>query len=445
MKKVLSLILVLATLLALVVGCGQTSATNSTDANSDGTAAANVGTAVAEVDSSAPVQKVKLKVFLSMPQYKEQLEKYLEQFTTKEKSDKNIEVKLDLDMPPNDKANEILRARLAAGNSPDVFTVNPTADMPDYYKAGYLTDLTSQPFNTNIFEPVKKICTLYDKVLALPLESSSWGYLYNKQIFEDNGITPPLTIDEMKATIEKLKAKNIKPFMLAYQDGWVAQLLHALTVQGTIYASKPDFADTMNVGTGSYKDISSIFDMIDLVNQSGTDKPFEVGYVTGASDFANGKAAMWIMGTWAADPILKANPDIKLGCAPLPINNDPKAAMMMTSVSSALVVGSKTENDEAAFDLVNYFLDPSDSSALFESLKWNQIASFHTYSTFAWNDEASKYIGQGLGHSEIKLPESVSGSEAPKQMQAYAAGVSTRDDVIKALDKAWAEAVNTAK
>ena len=117
---------------------------------------------------------------------------------------------------------------------------------------------------------------------------------------------------------------------------------------------------------------------------------------------------------------------------------------MMTSVSSALAVGSKTENKEAAYDLLNYFLDSKDSSALFESLKWNQVASFHTYSTFPWNDEASKYVSQGLGHSEIKLPEAVSGTEAPKQMQSYAAGVATKDDVIKALDKAWADAVKAS-
>lgn len=434
MKKILSLILAFAALLTLAVGCGQNSVTSSSDTKSNVTGETTKG----------PAQKAELKVFLSMPQYKEQIDKYLQQFTAKEKSEKNIDVSIDLDMPPNDKANEILRARLAAGNSPDVFTINPTADIPDYYKAGYLADLTNQPFTKNVFDSVKKICTLYDKVLALPLESSSWGYLYNKQIFDDNGITPALTIDDMKAVVAKLKAKNIKPFMLAYQDGWVAQLLHALTVQGTINTYKPDFVDTMNAGTGSYKDISSIFDMIDLVDQNGTDKPFEVGYVTGAADFANGKAAMWVMGTWAADPILKANPNIKLGCAPLPISNDAKAAMMMTSVSSALAVGSKSDNNEAAFDLLNYFLDAKDSSALFEGLKWSQVATFHTYSTFSWNDEASKYVSEGYGHSEIKLPEAVSGTEAPKQMQSYAAGVATRDNVIKALDKAWADAVKAA-
>jgi hypothetical protein len=71
-------------------------------------------------------------------------------------------------------------------------------------------------------------------------------------------------------------------------------------------------------------------------------------------------------------------------------------------------------------------------------------SNLHTYSTFSWNDEASKYVSEGYGHSEIKLPEAVSGTEAPKQMQSYAAGVATRDDVIKALDKAWGDAVKAA-
>lgn len=439
MKKVLSLFLVFTALMSIVVGCsGKAPASDGTVVGT----AAETGKTVQ--DTGGQARKVELKVFMSMPQFKEQIDKYLGQFIAKEKTEKNIELKINLDMPPNDKANEILRVRLAAGNTPDIFTINPTADIPDYYKAGYLSDLSEQPFTADVFDNVKAVCSLYGKVYAMPLESSAWGYLYNKKIFSDNGITPPKTIDEMKTVVEKLKAANIKPFMLAYQDGWVAQLLHALAVQGTIYASRPDFVDTMNAGTGSYRDIQSIFEIIDLVDGNGTDKPSEVGYMTGAADFANGKAAMWVMGTWAADPILQANKDIELGCAPLPVSNDPKAAMLMLSVSSALAAGSNSKNQDAAFDLINYMLDPKDSSGLFESLKWNQIASFHTYSTFPWTDESMKFVGEGYGHPEIKLPEAVSGSEAPKQMQAYAAGIATKDDVIKALDKAWADAVKAA-
>jgi len=443
MKRVLSIILILAVLLALAAGCSKSGASDSSGQKADEVTAAKSDTA--DKAENPVATKAELKVFLSMPQFKEQIEKYLEQFKAKEKSEKNIDVSIDLDMPPNDKANEILRARLSAGNIPDVFTINPTADIPDYYKAGYLADLSDQPFASSVYKSVLDICTLYDKVLAVPLESSAWGYLYNKQIFEENNITPPQTLDEMRDVVSKLQAKNIKPFLLAYQEGWIAQLLHALAVQGTIYASKPDFIDLMNAGNASYNDIISIFDIIDIVHQNGTDKPFEVGYMTGAADFASGKAAMWVMGTWAADPILKANPDFKLGCAPLPINNDPNAAMIMLSVSNALAVGSKSENKEVACDLANYFLDPEDSSALFEELKWNQIAPFHTYSTFPWNDEASKYVSEGKGHPELKLPEAVSGSEAPKQMQSYAAGLATKEDVVKALDKAWADAIKAAQ
>jgi len=419
MKRIISLVLASVLILTAVTACDTVKPTNS---------------------ASEPT-KVDLKVFMSMPQFKDQIDPYLAKFVTKEMTEKNIEVKINLDMPPNEKANEILRARLAAGNSPDVFTMNPTTDTPDYYKAGYLADLTDQPFVKTVLSSTLEVCKVYDKVYAVPLESSAWGLLYNKKIFTDVGITPARTLAEMTANIAKLKAANITPFMLAYQDGWVAQLLHALSAQGIVNTYKKTFVTDMNAGKGSYKDISDMFKIIDIVNQNGTAKASEVGYTTGATDFANGKAAMWIMGTWAADPILKANPNIQIGAAPLPVSDDTKAAIMMLSVSNGLGVASDSKNKPTALDLANYMLDSKDSSALFEALKWNHVTTFHTYTTNSWNDDAATYIGLGNGFSELKLPEAVSGNEAPKQMQAYAAGTATKDAVIAALDKAWADSL----
>jgi raffinose/stachyose/melibiose transport system substrate-binding protein len=167
---------------------------------------------------------------------------------------------------------------------------------------------------------VKKTVTLDGKVLALPLESLEWGYLYNKKIFKDQGITPPQTLDEMKTVVEKLKAAKITPFELAFQESWIPQLMMALSLGGTVSSAHPDFVDKMNKGQGSYKEVADVFNIIDVIMQNGTAKPFEVGGAAGSADFANGKAAMWVQGTWQSETILKVNPNFELGTAPCDFN-----------------------------------------------------------------------------------------------------------------------------
>src|SRR5690606_18540799 len=130
------------------------------------------------------------------------------------------------------------------------------------------------------------------------------------------------TLDEMQVVIDTLKAANIAPFQLAFQESWVPQLMTAQSLGGIVSSKHPDWIAKMTAGEASYKDVEAIFDIIDLINANGTPKPFEVGNEAGAADSANGKSAMWVQGPWNADAILKVNPDFQIGVAALPVSND---------------------------------------------------------------------------------------------------------------------------
>ncbi len=389
--------------------------------------------------AEAPKQ-VTLKVFMEWPQYQEQFDKYFEQFKAKELAEKNIDVTIVTEMPNSDQVYPVLKARLASNDAPDLFTLHAISDIPLYYQAGYLMDLSDQPFVPTVFDKVREGVTYDGKVVALPMESLVWGYLYNKKIFAENAITPPQTLDEMKAVVEKLKANNVTPFLLAYQEAWVPQLMMVLALAGIVDTTQPDWVEKMNAGQASYKDVERVFDIIDLINANGTDKPFEVGNSTGCADFANGKAAMWVQGPWAADSILKSNPDMEFGVAPLPVSNDPEGSKVVFAVGTSVAVSPTTKNKEVALDLLNYLLDPVDSSALFESLKFNQVASFMTYDTFPWIAEAMTYVEQGKAHHEVIYAAGI-GDETAKLMQSYYLHDMTKDEVIQDLDKTWANGV----
>ncbi|WVX13608.1 extracellular solute-binding protein [Paenibacillus peoriae] len=382
-------------------------------------------------------KSVTLRVFIEGPRLKEYYDKYIEQFKAKVKAEKNIDVTVQLEMPPVENASQILKTRLASNDAPDVFTLHAINNIPQYSKAGYLMDLSDQPFVGKLLDSVKPAVTNPDgKVVAVPLETLSWGYLYNKKIFSEQGIAPPTTLTEMRATVDKLKAANVTPFLLSYKDSAIPQLFLPLAVGALINTEDKNFIDQMNKDEGSFSEVKSMFEIIDLVNKNGTNKALEVGGDDGAAAFAQGKAAMWVQGPWYAESILKSNPDMDFGVAPLPINDNPDATMINLSVSTSLAVYSGTKNKEVATDFVNYILDKKDSNDFFQALKYNPVATVHTFDSYPWINEATEYVKQGKSYQDARIPQAVK-DEAGKALQSYFVGQMSQDDVVKALDKAW--------
>jgi raffinose/stachyose/melibiose transport system substrate-binding protein len=376
-------------------------------------------------------------MFIAQPRLKEHYDKYINAFVAKEKKDKNIDVTVQLEMPPADNAAQILKTRLASNDAPDVFALHAVNEIPPFYKAGYLEDLSGQPFVNKLMDSVKPSVTTKDgKVVAVPLETISWGYLYNKKIFKDLDLQPPGTLTEMKAVVEKLKANNVKPFLLSYKESWIPQLFVPLTAGAMMNTQNKDFIDRMNQDKGSFSEMKSMFDIIDLVNSNGTDKALEIGGDDGSAAFASGKAAMWIQGPWFAETILKSDPKMDFGVAPLPINDDSNATLINLSTSTSLAVSSTSKNKEVALDFVNYVLDDKDSSAFYEALKFNPISKVHTFKSYPWVNDATEYVKAGKSYQDPSIPQAVK-DEAGKSLQSYYAGQLSQDDVIKALDKAW--------
>lgn len=386
--------------------------------------------------SDENVREVELSVFMSFPRFQEQFEDYFELFQAKMLEEENVDVTINLEMPSSDTAQQLLQARLSSGDAPDIFTLHAIANIPDYYEAGYLADLSDAEFVDTVYDSVLESVTYDDKVVALPLESLAWGYLYNKDIFEQYNLTPPSTLSEMEAVVATLNANDETPFVLAFQESWIPQLMMALALGGMINSEAPDFMDNMNAGTGSYGDIDEVFDIIDLIMANGTDRAFETGSAAGSADFANGAAAMWVQGPWMAESILDVNPDINFGVAPLPVTDNPDTTMINLSTSTSLAVSPDSENKDIAIKLLNFILDPEHSNDLFSELKFNPLSTVHTYESLPWIDEAMTYVADGKAYLEKALPTGVT-DETAVMLQEYFAGTKTRQQAIDAIDAVW--------
>jgi raffinose/stachyose/melibiose transport system substrate-binding protein len=367
------------------------------------------------------------------------MEGYLKQFKDKMLAEKNVEVTTNLEMPSSDQYGNILQTRLSANDAPDLFTLHASADLPTYVKAGYVADLTNQPLAKKLYPDVLKTVSIDSKVYAVPFESTVWGYLYNKDMFDKLGLKVPDTLDEMKAVVKTLKDNGYTPFELAYQEQWVPQLMTALTLGGKVSGNVPDWVQRMYKDQGSYNEVAEIFDVIDLIMQNGTENALEKGSEQGAADFANGKAAMFVQGTWSAESILSVNPNIKIGVGALPVNNDINCTKVNLATTTSLAVYSSTKQMDAALELANYILDDKDSSALYQALKFNPVATVHSFEQFSWAKEASAYVAKGRAYQDLVLPNAVT-DEQGKLLQSYYAKKVTKEKFIETMDKTFKDA-----
>jgi len=391
--------------------------------------------ALSACDQTSDAAEVELRVFIGQPRLREQYEAHFDRFI-EQMREEGVEVTITLEMPSDNESSSILQTRIASGDAPDVFSFHPGFEAPLYADAGWLADLSDEPFVDLLFDAARNYVTQDGMVIGVPLEGVRWGYLFNREIFADLGLELPQTITEMRHVVDVLHANDITPFVLSYQEGWIPQLFLSLTMGGLIETIYPNFVESMNNDESSFAVMSQMFEIMDLVNANGTERPFEVGADQGAADFANGLAAMYVQGPWMSDSILAVNPDIDFGVAPLPVSDDSAGTMINSSFSLALGVSSDSPNQEMARRLVNFILDEEYSSQFFESLGFNALATVHHFEPHPWLREADEFVAQGRTYMDPRIPSAVR-TESERAFQSYFAGDWTQEEVIEALDRAW--------
>ena len=203
-KKLLALLTAVSMVLSLA-GCAKTD--NTPEASTGQESVPDETDMNTEVE---PAKEAELNIMMSFPQYMDQWETYCRQFEEKMLNEENIKVKVNLEMPSSDQYESVLQARMTGDDAPDLYTLHSN-NIAAYEKAGNLTDLSGENLAGKIYENVKDTVSIDGRLLAVPIESQSWGVLYNKDIFAECGLSAPETLDDLKQVCETLKEKGYTP------------------------------------------------------------------------------------------------------------------------------------------------------------------------------------------------------------------------------------------
>ncbi|MBA9087105.1 raffinose/stachyose/melibiose transport system substrate-binding protein [Fontibacillus solani] len=284
----------LALLLAVSLsacGGGNTPATGN---NAGTTGEANSGT------SGNAGEKVKLRVYAQ--HFDDDTSKpfdYAVQELAKEMP--NVEIELD---PAVQDGNQKLKTYAATGNLPDIFFTD-WKTLQTFAKSKNVLLLddyeAAKEYKANLNPGVEsKIIAPDGHIYAFPDTGIEFQLLYyNKQIFQDAGISVPIkTIDELADAAKKLKAAGYVPLSIFAKEKWISTALYNALITredgiGTAVFEKDAPAETPQAAITAAKHMkqlqeAGLFD----VNATNTN------YDQASSLFYTGKAAMFINGQW---------------------------------------------------------------------------------------------------------------------------------------------------
>lgn len=129
----------------------------------------------------------------------------------------------------NDKYKEKLVNAMSSGECPDMYTTWSGGPMNEYIDSGYaqpLDDLYEKyGLKERFMEGALEQASYNGQIYAIPVKNISIaGIYYNKDLFEQCGVSVPTTVSELEAACDTFLANGIIPFTLANGPKWTGSM-----------------------------------------------------------------------------------------------------------------------------------------------------------------------------------------------------------------------------
>lgn len=336
--------------------------------------------------------------------------------------------------------SSMLQSKFANKTYPDIFNNGGGSELDTWI--GELEDLSDQPWVPRVMEYAKSPMTIDGKLYGMPYNVEGYGFIYNKDIFEKNGITElPKTYEALKAICEKLEANGVTSFYNAYQEWWVLGS-HNFNMLLAIQDNPKAFILDIENNTFQLKENESAWQwlkVLDLTVRYGQKDPILTDYNTQLIAFANGEAAMIQQGNWIQSQVLSKNPNIRLGILPMPVKagvNDKIAV----DVPNNWVIHNTSPVKELAKDFLNWMV----SSEVGQNTLVNEFKFIPVFKDISFNseqlgdlaNEVKSYQDQGktIGWYWNKVPDGAT-NEIGAFMQRYISGNDSGEEMFDKIQK----------
>jgi raffinose/stachyose/melibiose transport system substrate-binding protein len=198
--------------------------------------------------------------------------------------------------------NAALNARLEGGTAGDIITCRPFDASLELFNKGHLASLNDLGSMANFADVAKSAWTTDDgkTTFCVPMASVIHGFIYNKDIFTELGLTEPKTEEEFLALLEKVKASGkYTPLVMGTNDQWEAATMGFQNI-GPNYWHGEDGRKKLIDGSGKLTDADYVNTFKALAKWSPYlgDGFKAQTYPDSQNLFGLGKGAVYAAGSW---------------------------------------------------------------------------------------------------------------------------------------------------
>ncbi|HPO49445.1 MAG TPA: extracellular solute-binding protein [Spirochaetota bacterium] len=343
---------------------------------------------------------------------------------------------------PND-AQTVLKTRLVAGESPDIMMLQSYSTVFEYAEAGYLLDISNEPFMANIVDGSKTAVTNKGKIYALPMDMAGIGVIYNKDLFKQYNLSVPTTFTEMKKVCETFEKNGIIPFAVSIKDSWPLGHFYSMAHTVSVKDELLSWVDSMNKGEAEFKSdkMDAMFKVFDFYKANGGANATEMDYNNQTANFASGKYAMMVQGLWAYGTSKSINPTLNAGFFPFPFTDDAADTKLYTDTDSTFAISSKSspEKIDAAKKFLEFLASQEGSKMWVEKCKLIPTVKGADVSNMdSPFQDLVRYIQEGNTIPwAFSMWPVVAFEESKKAMQEYYGKQKNADQVMEYLTTQW--------
>ena len=242
--------------------------------------------------------------------------------------------------------------------APAIFHANPLGEVLEHWNNGQILDLTDrvdEEWRASYYDSSLGSLTIDGRLLSVSEATNNAQVLYNADRFEALGIPVPFaTMDDMRAAVDTLKANGFGGAIY-----WAQALDHASSIFINWARQKhPEIMAAADTGEGSWEAPELVQLMRDFASFADVWMPgiTSMSLDQAVDSFASGDASIYIIGNWAVNRIVAANPSFSVGTFPVPGVDATVRPAALGSMAGTWMVSSQASSlvAETAVDFLRF-------------------------------------------------------------------------------------------
>ncbi|KGJ06509.1 carbohydrate ABC transporter substrate-binding protein, CUT1 family [Paracoccus halophilus] len=295
----------------------------------------------------------------------------------------NPGIKVDFAPSAPAEYNAVLNSKLDAGSAGDLITCRPFEASLELFSKGRIADLSDLAAMANFPDVAKSAWQTDDgaATFCVPMASVIHGFMYNKTAFDELGLTPPKTVDEFYAVLDRIKEdETYIPMAMGAADQWEAATMGYQNI-GPTYWKGEEGRKALIDGSQKLTDEPWVEPFRQLAKwRDYLGDGFEAQtYPDSQNLFTLGRAAIYPTGSWEIGVF---GPQIagafEMGAFPPPVAAEGDTCYISDHTDIAMGMNAGTEHPEEARKFLEWV-----GSAEFATLYANALPGFFSLNATA--------------------------------------------------------------